>query len=155
MEIIKYKDFIGSVEISRQGHEFIVHGKILFINDLVTYEADKPENIEGEFHAAVDDYINTCRNLGIEPHKSFSGSFNVRIGPDIHQRLAQFAIQSDKKINSVVKNAIEEYLDRKNSDKGDIHHYYITSVYSEADADEETALQRLDKITYKNEARMN
>jgi hypothetical protein len=40
METIKYKDFSGSVEISRNGHEYIFHCQTMFINDLVTYEAD-------------------------------------------------------------------------------------------------------------------
>jgi len=113
METIKYKDFTGSIEISKEGDEFIAHGKILFINDLVTYEADDLQNIEAEFKAAVDDYIDTCAQLGIEPQKSYSGSFNVRIGPETHQRLARFALQKDKKINSVVKDAVEEHLDQQ------------------------------------------
>jgi predicted HicB family RNase H-like nuclease len=153
METIKYKDFIGSVEINREGDEYIIHGKILFINDLVTYEADNLQNINAEFQAAVDDYIGTCKQLGIEPHKSYSGSFNVRIGPETHQRLARFAIQNDKKINSIVKNAVEEYLDRKNNKNREIHHHYhIVRHYSEFATDEDIVAQQPDKITYKNQA---
>lgn len=124
METIKYKDFLGSVEVSVKAG--CLHGKILFINDLVTYEATDINGIKQEFHAAVDDYINTCRELGIEPLKSFSGSFNVRIGSDLHQALAAHAIKTDEKINTIVKRSVQEYLDRENQtpETQDHQHYY-------------------------------
>ncbi len=156
METIKYKDFTGSIEVSREGDAYVIHGKILFINDLVTYEADNLQKINAEFQAAVDDYIDTCKQLGIEPHKSYSGSFNVRIGPEAHQRLSRFALQNDKKINSVVKDAIEEYLDRKKNKNREVHnHYHIVRHYSDFVADEDIAAQQPDKITYKNQPRLN
>jgi len=43
METIKYKDFIGSVEVSLK--DACLYGKILFINDLVTYQADSIKKI--------------------------------------------------------------------------------------------------------------
>jgi predicted HicB family RNase H-like nuclease len=109
METIKYKDFIGSVEVSLK--DACLYGKILFINDLVTYQADSIKKIKEEFKAAVDDYIETCKELGIEPHKSFSGTFNVRIGPELHQKVALFATQKNIKINAVVIKSLEKYLD--------------------------------------------
>lgn len=108
METIKYKDFIGSVEVSME--DDCIHGKIQFINDLITYESDTLKAIEPAFQEAVEDYINTCQTLGIEPMKSYSGSFNVRVGPELHQKLALKALQTDKNINSIVKQALEKHL---------------------------------------------
>ncbi len=108
METIKYKSFIGSVEVSIS--DKCLYGKILFINDLVTYEANSPVEIEKEFKDAVDDYIETCKELGIEPHKFFSGSFNIRIGPEMHEALAMLSIKNDKPINVLMKEAARQYL---------------------------------------------
>ncbi|MCC5845364.1 MAG: toxin-antitoxin system HicB family antitoxin [Verrucomicrobia bacterium] len=36
-----------------------LHGKIQFIQDLVTYEAETVPELEKAFHAAVDDYLET------------------------------------------------------------------------------------------------
>ena len=47
METIKYKGFQGSVQASTKGE--CLHGKILFINDLVTYEAPDFKTIKKEF----------------------------------------------------------------------------------------------------------
>jgi len=108
METMKYNDFLGSVEVSLK--DKCLHGKILFINDLVTYEASDFDSIKMEFRKAVDDYLGTCEMLNIEPFKSFSGSFNVRVGPGLHQELATYSVKRDKNINTIVKAAISEYL---------------------------------------------
>ena len=108
METIKYKGFIGSVNVSVKDN--CIYGKILFINDLVTYEADSIDQLKAEFKAAVDDYVETCRELGIEPLKSLSGSFNVRIGPNLHQKLTMQAIGEEKTLNTLVIEAVKQYL---------------------------------------------
>ncbi len=54
--IFEYKGFTGSQEISMV--DACYHGKITNIdNDLVTYEADTPDNLKIEFEKAVDDHI--------------------------------------------------------------------------------------------------
>ena len=123
METIKYKGFIGSVEVSLED-DCIVHGKILHINDLVTYESESPKDIKKEFMAAVDDYLETCKELGIEAHKSFGGSLNVRIGPELHKELSLLAIKKDKKINALIKEAVQQYLYNKNNESSEIHNHF-------------------------------
>jgi len=123
METMKYKDFLGSVEVCLK--DKCLHGKILFINDLVTYEAADLNSIKKEFIEAVDDYIETCESLKIEPFKSFSGSFNVRIGSELHQKLATYAVKNNVKINTVVKDAIKEYLSEADSPQ-EIHNHHTT-----------------------------
>ncbi len=61
----EYKGYIGRVEFSVEDRVF--HGKIEFINDRVTFEATTVEGLEKEFHATVDDYIETCNKLNIAP----------------------------------------------------------------------------------------
>ena len=41
----------------------VCRGKILFIDDLVTYEAASPATLQKEFEAAVDDYRGGPANL--------------------------------------------------------------------------------------------
>jgi len=120
METINYKGFTGSIEVSFK--DKCIFGKILFINDLVTYEADSLSKLEEEFKDAVEDYLETCSDLGLEPHKSFSGTFNVRIGQELHQNIAFYAIKNDKTINTVVKKAIETYMHKSNQ-KTEIHNH--------------------------------
>jgi hypothetical protein len=65
--------------------------------NLLLVETPLYQRIETQFQAAVDDYIETCRELGIETYKSFNGSFNIRISPEAHQKLAWFATKNGKK----------------------------------------------------------
>ena len=86
MKIFKYKGYIGSAEISVEDE--CLHGKILFIADLVTYEAEKFSDLKREFEDAIDDYLELCREIGKEPNKTMSGTFNVRVGVDLHKKIA-------------------------------------------------------------------
>lgn len=61
--ILKCKDF--TAEIKYDPKEKIIYGKIQNIPDVVTFEADSMDNIEHEFHEAVDDYIETKHELEI------------------------------------------------------------------------------------------
>lgn len=63
-----YKGYIGSYQKSVEDN--CVHGRILYINDLVTYEAEDTWGIQAAFEAAVDHYIETCKTLGDTPNKS-------------------------------------------------------------------------------------
>ncbi|MCK4765957.1 MAG: type II toxin-antitoxin system HicB family antitoxin [Candidatus Aminicenantes bacterium] len=84
--ILEYKGYRARVDFSAEGRIF--HGKIEFINDLVTFEATTVEELEKEFQAAVDDYLETCEKLDIKQQKSFKGTLNVRIAPDLHKTSA-------------------------------------------------------------------
>jgi predicted HicB family RNase H-like nuclease len=62
-----YKGFMGSIEISIE--DDCLHGKLLFTNDLVTYEARTPNQLQAEFESAVEDYLATCKEIGRSPEK--------------------------------------------------------------------------------------
>lgn len=50
-----YRNYTGSVEYSEADGVF--HGKVLNINDLVSYEANDENSIQQAFEEAVDDYL--------------------------------------------------------------------------------------------------
>jgi len=105
---IQYKNYHGSVEVSLE--ENIVHGKILFIDDLVSYQSDTPNGIYNAFKEAVDDYIETCKSVGKEPQKSFNGSFNIRIGCEQHKLAVIKANELGMTLNELIKNCINNFL---------------------------------------------
>lgn len=67
-------------------------------------------DIEEEFHNAVDDYLDFCKELGKEPTKAYKGSFNVRIDPQLHKKIALEAAKKGISLNQAVEKAIEQYL---------------------------------------------
>lgn len=58
----------------------------------------------------VDDYIEYCKEEGIEPHKSYSGSLNIRISPEVHSKIAILAKQAGISINAFIKSTVEKQV---------------------------------------------
>ena len=105
---MKYRGYIAKVEFSVE--DKCLHGKIDGIADLVTFEADSASEIEKEFHAAVDDYLAFCAEIGKEPDKHYSGTFNIRIDPSVHRSLEYYATEHNMTLNAVVSEACGCYV---------------------------------------------
>ncbi|MBE0546867.1 MAG: type II toxin-antitoxin system HicB family antitoxin [Rubrivivax sp.] len=108
MDTLKYKDYEGTAEIDMSRR--VCHGRILFIDDLVTYQAADPAALQDEFEAAVDDYLQTCTDVGKEPQRPFKGLFNVRVPPAIHRAAAMRAVSDEVALNDVVVRALDAFL---------------------------------------------
>ena len=103
-----YKNYYTNVSYSAE--DKILYGKIEGINDLVTFESESAETIEKEFHSAVDDYLALCEEVGKEPEKVYKGSFNVRIAPELHKALAEYAARNGLSLNQATATAIEKFV---------------------------------------------
>ena len=108
MELFSHKGYSGSIETSIE--DGVLHGQILCINDLVTYEALTLPDLKQAFVAAVEDYLETCKAAGKEPDKPFNGLFNVRTGNELHRKAFLRAKQDDTTLNGVVVAALNQYL---------------------------------------------
>ena len=61
----------------------------------------------GAFADTVADYLDWCRERGKTPDKPFSGTFSVRVAPDIHRRAAAAAAREGKSLNGFVSDVLE------------------------------------------------
>jgi predicted HicB family RNase H-like nuclease len=104
-DLLQYKEFFGSVHFSSD--DTIFFGKIEGINDLVTFEGKTVEEIKKSFKEAIDDYLEICRQTNKEPLKSYKGSFNIRISPDLHKKAVLKSITRGVSLNQFVQKAIE------------------------------------------------
>ncbi len=107
-DILKYKDFIGSVHFSTTDEVF--HGKLIGIDDLVTFEGSSVVELKKSFEEAVEDYLELCRNVNKSPNKSYKGTFNVRIKPVLHKQAARRSMELGVSLNQFVELAIDEKL---------------------------------------------
>jgi predicted HicB family RNase H-like nuclease len=108
MKLLKHKGYYGSVEFSSD--DACLFGRIEFINALVSYEGESVAEIEKSFKASVDDYIETCKNIGYTPEKSYKGSFNIRIGSELHRNALIHAKNLGMNLNEFVKYSIEKAI---------------------------------------------
>ena len=104
MNTLKYKGFIGSVDFSEEDN--ILFGKIEGIDGLVNFEGSSVNELKSSFHEAVEDYIAYCKEEGIVPQKSYSGTLNIRLSPDIHRKIAILANKAGVSVNAFIKQAL-------------------------------------------------
>lgn len=105
-DFMQYKDYYGSVHFDDE--DLIFHGKIEFIRALVSYDATDAKGLKKAFEEAVDDYLVTCHSQKIEPEKPFKGSLNVRLGPELHRRIAIAAEQHHLSINKFIVETLDQ-----------------------------------------------
>jgi len=111
--VLEYKGYHTRVEYDAESET--LHGKIEGINDYVDFVADDVSKVKEEFRKAVDDYLAFCAEVGKNPEKEYKGSFNVRIDPELHRRLAVEAVVRGESLNSLVAVSIEEHLEKAQS----------------------------------------
>src|SRR4030065_495607 len=82
----EYKGYLGSAEFDTT--TLVLVGKLLFIRHVIAYSAASPEGVRAAFEEAVEDYLATCTEVGDKPDVPCKGSFNVRVGPQLHREAA-------------------------------------------------------------------
>ncbi|MDO5526105.1 MAG: type II toxin-antitoxin system HicB family antitoxin [Prevotella sp.] len=51
-----------------------------------------------------------CKEEGIQPHKSYTGTLNVRISPETHSRIAMLAKKTGMSINGFIRQALDNQV---------------------------------------------
>lgn len=103
--ILEYRGYYAALEFSVEDCAII--GKVIGLNDTLAFDCDSSDKVEQEFHNLIDDYIETCVRLGKEPDKSYKGSFNIRISPELHRKAALKAFSENISLNEFVEEAIQ------------------------------------------------
>jgi predicted HicB family RNase H-like nuclease len=106
---LNYKGFLGSVTFNAEDN--ILHGKIECIDDLILFEGGSVTEIKNAFIEAVEDYIEICKQANKPLMKSFKGSFNLHVTPELHQKAAKFATTKGISLNQLVQKAIEREIE--------------------------------------------
>ena len=122
---LRHRGYTGSIRVSEEDE--CLYGQIEFINDLVTFEAATVSELKAAFAEAVDDYLATCAEAGRDPDKPFCGTFNVRVGPDLHREAAVAAFKEGTTLNHFVTAAIRQAVAGSSPAEQHFHtHNYIT-----------------------------
>lgn len=116
-DLIHYKNYYGSVHFDEE--ELLFYGKIEFIRALVSYEGTDARTLKQSFEEAVDDYLEICKVKNIEPEKSLKGSLNIRIGSELHRKVAIAAQQKRISINKLITDALFHVF--MTGDRVDLH----------------------------------
>jgi len=106
--MMEYKGYIGKVEIDDEAG--ILHGEIINIRDVITFEGTSVDEIQKAFRESVDDYLDFCAQRGEAPEKPFSGKFVVRLPAELHRKAYIQAKLADKSLNGWVTDVLQTAL---------------------------------------------
>lgn len=65
--ILQYKGY--SARFVKEGSSGPLHGVVVGIKDVITFQGDDYDQVEKAFHDSVDDYLEFCKERGEEPNK--------------------------------------------------------------------------------------
>lgn len=108
MNTMTYKGFTARVEYSEEDGCFVGH--IAGIRDVIGFHGESVAELRAAFEEAVDDYLKTCKKLGQEPNRPYSGQFSLRLNPELHARAAMIAESRGKSLNAWVSDVIEKSI---------------------------------------------
>jgi predicted HicB family RNase H-like nuclease len=86
----------------------LFRGEILGLNGGADFYGKSPKELRAEFKKSLAVFLDVCKEKGIEPRRHFSGKFNLRIPPELHERLAISAQAEGKSINTLAQEALRE-----------------------------------------------
>jgi len=106
---MEHKGYYGSVEYDLESK--MLYGRLLGIKGAYVYEGRTLEELDADFRQFVEDYLYDCEQDAIKPQKPNLGTFNVRIGPELHTKASDMAAKRGLSLNNFVKKAIERELE--------------------------------------------
>ena len=109
---LKYKNYIGTVDFCAEDELF--YGKVEGINDLLTFEGESVSDLKNAFIESVEDYLETCKEIGKEPEKTYKGSLNVRLNPELHKQASILASRKKVTLNELIKRSISYIISHEN-----------------------------------------
>lgn len=105
MNVMTVDGFNAKIEYDPDTDMF--RGEVLGLNGGADFYGKSPKELKAEFKKSLQVFLEVCKEKGIEPRRSYSGKFNLRISPDLHERLAIVAQAEGKSINTLAQEALQ------------------------------------------------
>lgn len=88
----------------------LFRGEILGLSGGADFYGKNTKELRAEFKKSLQVFLQVCEEKGIEPRRHFSGKFNLRITPELHEKLAIKAHAEGKSINTLALEALQEQV---------------------------------------------
>ena len=106
MSIMTVDGYHAKIEYDPERDVF--RGEILGLSGGADFYGKSPRELRNEFKRSLKVFLDVCKEKGIEPRRHFSGKFNLRIPPELHEKLAIAAEAQGKSINTLAQEALQE-----------------------------------------------
>ncbi len=97
MNSMSYRGYTARMEFDPD--DKIIVGRVLDIDDIITFHGTSVADFEGALRSAVDGYIAACEQLGQAADKPASGKMMLRVDPAVHAAAVKASARSGQSLN--------------------------------------------------------
>ena len=101
---MNYRGYVASMTFDAE--DKIIVGRVLDVDDIITFHGESVAEFETNFHSVVDDYVAACERLGAAPEKPASGKLMLRVAPSVHAAALKAAAQKGVSLNKWAEQAL-------------------------------------------------
>ena len=106
---LHYKGYTGTVDYEE--NESYLTGAVAGLRHAcILYEGATLEELIQDFHNGIDNYLESCREDGIEPEKPYSGKLILRLPSALHGEAAEKAAAAGISLNEFITQAVRAYI---------------------------------------------
>ena len=105
MNFMKLDGYHAKIEYVEETDQF--RGEILGLSGGADFYGSSSEELRQEFKKSLYVFLEVCKEQGIEPRRHYSGKFNLRIPPELHEKLAMTAEVQGKSLNTLAQEALQ------------------------------------------------
>ena len=106
INFMSYKGYTASMVFDAE--DKIIVGRVLDIDDIISFHGESISEFETNFHTTVEDYLAASKELGTLPEKPASGKVMLRIAPEIHAAALKAAARSGTSLNKWAEGALSK-----------------------------------------------
>ena len=108
MNLMNVGGYHAKIDYDEETDQF--RGEILGLSGGADIYGSSPEELRREFKKSLDIFLEVCKEQGIKPRRHYSGKFNLRIPPELHEKLAMTAEAQGMSLNSLAQEALEKSI---------------------------------------------
>lgn len=108
MSTMTFEGYHAKIEYDPELDSF--RGEILGLNGGADFYGRNPKELRAEFKRSLRVFLTVCQEKGLEPRRHYSGKFNLRISPELHEQLAITAQAKGKSVNTLAQEALREVV---------------------------------------------
>jgi predicted HicB family RNase H-like nuclease len=88
----------------------LFRGEFVDLNGSADFYAADVEGLKREGEISLKVFLDVCREQGLEPRKTYSGKFNVRIPAHLHANIVTVATAQGKSLNQWITEALSREI---------------------------------------------
>ena len=106
MNTMSYKGYKARMDFDTE--DMVIVGRVMDIDDIITFHGTSIAEFEKAFHTAVDGYLAASRQLGQVPESPASGRMMLRVAPAVHAAAVKASARSGQSLNKWAEQVLQE-----------------------------------------------